>query len=89
MAGSDIDSDNESTKPSNSSGKKTFTKFTQSTKEYIKLKKLFQAKKILATDKPADIRHRYPEFQLYTSQQFRSQFNKLKSVVGTVTKEGM
>ena len=63
-------------------------KFTQTTKAYQKLKKLFEDKAIVATDKPSDVRLKDVLFQDFTSQQFRSQFNKLKSIYGTCTKEG-
>ena len=87
MGLSDCESDNER-KPTAKKAAGGLSKFTQSTKEYKKLKKLFQEKKILATDKPSDVRLAHPEFQRYTTQQFRAQFNKLKGLVGTVTKEG-
>jgi hypothetical protein len=63
-------------------------KFTQGTKAYQKLKKLFEDKSILPTDKPATVRGRDPLFMDFTNQQFRSQFNKLKAIHGTCTKEG-
>jgi hypothetical protein len=63
-------------------------KFTQGTKAYQKLKKLFEDKAILPTDKPSDIRQKDTLFQDFTNQQFRSQFNKLKAIHGTCTKEG-
>ena len=45
-------------------------KFTQTTKAYQKLKKLFEAKAIVATDKPSDVRLKDVLFQDFTSQQF-------------------
>jgi dihydroorotase len=63
-------------------------KFTQSTKAYQVLKGMFETKQISATDKPSDIRSKDPLFMDFSMQQFRSQFNKLKSTFGTCTKEG-
>ena len=63
-------------------------KFTQSTKAYQKLKKLFEEKAIVATDKPSDVRLKNTLFQDFTRQQFRFQFDKLKLIYGTCTKEG-
>jgi hypothetical protein len=63
-------------------------KFTKSTKAFKHLEKLFLDKQILPTDKPSDVRMKEPLFMDFTNQQFRSQFNKLKSVHGTCTKEG-
>jgi hypothetical protein len=64
-------------------------KFTQATKAYKHLEKLFKDKSIQPTDKPSDVRMKDPLFQDFTNQQFRSQFNKLKSMHGTCSKEGM
>jgi hypothetical protein len=63
-------------------------KFTKGTKAYKHLEKLFQDKLILPTEKPSDVRMKDPLFMDFTNQQFRSQFNKLKSMHGTCTKEG-
>jgi hypothetical protein len=63
-------------------------KFTQGTKAYQRLKKLFESKEILPTDKPADVRQKDALFMDFTNQQFPSQFNKLESIHGTCTKEG-
>jgi hypothetical protein len=69
-------------------GKQGAQKFTKGTKAYKHLEKLFKDKAILPTDKPADVRSKDPLFQDFTNQQFRSQFNKLKGIFGTSTKEG-
>jgi hypothetical protein len=63
-------------------------KFTQGTKAYQKLKKMFESQQILPSDKPSDVRSKDPLFMDFSMQQFRSQFNKLKSTFGTCTKEG-
>jgi hypothetical protein len=63
-------------------------KFTKNTKAYGKLKKMFEEKMISPTDKPANVRSKDPLFQDFTHQQFRSQFNKLRSEYGVCTKEG-
>jgi hypothetical protein len=68
-------------------GKQGPQKFTKGTKAYKHLEKLFKDKAILPTDKPADVRSKDPLFQDFTNQQFRSQFNKLKGIFGTTTKE--
>jgi hypothetical protein len=62
-------------------------KFTKATKAYKHLEKLFKDKAILPTDKPTDVRSKDPLFQDFTNQQFRSQFNKLKGIFGTCTKD--
>jgi hypothetical protein len=69
-------------------GKQGAQKFTKATKAYKHLEKLFKDKAILPTDKPADVRQKDPLFQDFTNQQFRSQFNKLKGMFGTCTKDG-
>jgi hypothetical protein len=63
-------------------------KFTKGTKAYKHLEQLFKEKAILPTDKPSDVRMKDPLFMDFTNQQFRSQFNKLKGMHGTCTKEG-
>jgi hypothetical protein len=63
-------------------------KFTKGTKAYKHLEQLFKDKSIQPTDKPSDVRMKDPLFQDFTNQQFRSQFNKLKAMHGTCTKEG-
>jgi hypothetical protein len=63
-------------------------KFTQKTKAYQKLKKMFEDKMIDKSDKPSDVRHKDTLFQDFTNQQFRSQFNKLRALYGTCSKEG-
>jgi hypothetical protein len=63
-------------------------KFTQKTKAYQRLKQLFEDKKIDPNDSPAEVRAKDPLFQDFTNQQFRSQFNKLKALFGTSTKDG-
>jgi hypothetical protein len=63
-------------------------KFTKSTKAYAKLKKMFEDKLILPTDKPIDVRSKDPLFQAFSHNQFRSQFNNLRKIMGTVTREG-
>ena len=45
-------------------------KFTQTTKAYQRMKKLFEGKAIVATDKPSDVRLKDLLFQDFTSQQF-------------------
>jgi hypothetical protein len=66
----------------------TAQKFTKATKAYKHLEQLFKEKSIQPTDKPSDVRMKDPLFQDFTNQQFRSQFNKLKAIFGTCTKEG-
>ena len=68
--------------------KQSAQKFTKATKAYKHLEKLFKDKVILPTDKPSDVRQKDVLFQDFTNQQFRSQFNKLKSIHGVCTKEG-
>lgn len=63
-------------------------KFTQNTKAYKMLKGMFEEGKITPTDKPSDVRSTDPEYQQYTPTQFRSQFNKLKSLIGINTRDG-
>jgi hypothetical protein len=63
-------------------------KFTKATKAYKHLEQLFKEKAIQPTDKPSDVRLKDPLFMDFTNQQFRSQFNKLKGMHGTCTKEG-
>ena len=63
-------------------------KFTQSTKEYKLLKRMFEKGDVAPTDKPADVCLRLPDFQCYMVTQFHSQFNKLKGIVGCVIKAG-
>jgi hypothetical protein len=63
-------------------------KFTKATKAYKHLELLFKDKSIQPTDKPSDVRMKDPLFMDFTNQQFRSQFNKLKAMHGTCTKEG-
>jgi hypothetical protein len=69
-------------------GKIGAQKFTKGTKAYKHLEKLFLSKQILPTEKPNEVRMKDPLFMDFTNQQFRSQFNKLKSLHGTCTKEG-
>jgi len=64
-------------------------KFTKKSKEYKKLEKMFKENKIRPSDKPSEVRAKEPEFQNFTTTQFRSQYNKLKIMYGTCTKEGM
>ena len=64
-------------------------KFTKATKAYKHLELLFKDKSIQPTDKPSDVRMKDPLFMDFTNQQFRSQFNKLKAMHGTCSKEGM
>jgi hypothetical protein len=80
-------SDNED-EPARKNQKQGAQKFTKGTKAYKHLEKLFKDKSILPTDKPSDVRQKDPLFQDFTNQQFRSQFNKLKGLHGTCTKEG-
>jgi hypothetical protein len=63
-------------------------KFTKATKAYKHLEQLFKEKTVQPTDKPSDVRLKDPLFMDFTNQQFRSQFNKLKAMHGTCTKEG-
>jgi hypothetical protein len=63
-------------------------KFTQNTEAYVKLNKMFEDNEISATDRPAEIFKRDPLFAEFSHQQFRSQFNKLKTKYGTNTREG-
>jgi hypothetical protein len=63
-------------------------KFTKATKAYKHLEQLFKEKAVQPTDKPSDVRLKDPLFMDFTNQQFRSQFNKLKAMHGTCTKEG-
>lgn len=64
-------------------------RFTQNTKEFKALEKLMKDGHITASDKPGDIRKTDSQFQKYTPQQFCSQFNKLKSIYGLCTRDGM
>jgi hypothetical protein len=63
-------------------------KFTKATKAYKHLEQLFKDKAVQPTDKPSDVRQKDPLFMDFTNQQFRSQFNKLKAMHGTISKEG-
>ena len=88
MAGSG-DSDDEK-RPRKKSGTATIAKkFTMKCKEYKKLEKMFRDQKIAPCDKPSSIRSKDIDYQQFTPTQFRSQFNKLKGMYGTTTKEGM
>ena len=84
MAGS-YDSDDDK-RPAKKGGAQK--KFTQKTKEYKRLEKLFKDGRISPSDKPSDIRMSDPGFLQFTTTQFRSQYNQLKKVHGTCTKEG-
>jgi hypothetical protein len=63
-------------------------KLTKGTECYQKLKKMFEDKLIKASDMPKDVWSSDDVFTDYTLQQFRSQFNKLKAVHGTNSREG-
>jgi hypothetical protein len=56
--------------------------------EYKFLKEMFDSGEILASDKPTAIYYRVDKFQKYTTDQFRSQFNKLKASSGLHTRAG-
>jgi hypothetical protein len=45
-------------------------KFTKKTKAFVKLKKMFENKDVLASDRPADVRSKDILFQDFTTQQF-------------------
>ncbi|CAB9507357.1 hypothetical protein SEMRO_302_G112320.1 [Seminavis robusta] len=81
-------SDNESTgggkRGSVYGKKKTFSKNTEA---YKILQKMFEDGLISPTDKPSDVRLSKTEFQEYSVTQFRSQFNKMKTLIGVTTKE--
>ena len=62
--------------------------FTQKTPEYKFLKQMFEKGDVLASDKPTDIYYKVDKFQKYTTDQFRSQFNKLKTATGLHTRLG-
>jgi hypothetical protein len=63
-------------------------KFTQKTKAFKHLQKLFVENAIDPTERPVDVWKKDPLFQDFTQNQFRSQFNKLKNHHGLNTKEG-
>ena len=86
MAGSaDSDDDNRSRSVKK---KMASRKFTKKTKEYKELERLFRDGKITPCDKPSTVRLSNPVYMAFTTTQFRSQFNKLKGMYGTCTKEG-
>jgi hypothetical protein len=64
-------------------------KFIKKSKDFKKLAKLFKDGKISPCDKPSSIRESDTDFMKYTPTQFRSQFNNLKKVYKTSSKEGM
>ena len=63
-------------------------RFTQDTEEYKLLKKLMKEGSVKPSDRPSDIKDRYEIFAKIPTNSFRSQFNKLKGLLGIATKTG-
>ena len=65
---------------------KNASSFTQKTPEYKFLKKMLETGDIEPLNKPADVYYRHGSLKKYATDQFRSQFNKLKSATGLHTR---
>ena len=63
-------------------------RFTKDTDEYKLLEKIMRSGQIKPSDRPSDIKDRYEIFAKIGVNAFRSQFNKLKGIVGINTKSG-
>jgi hypothetical protein len=71
---------------SKTSKKGSAASFTQKTPEYKFLKKTSEAGDIVPSDKPSEVYYQHGSFSKYTTNQFRSQFNKLKTAIGLHTR---
>jgi len=63
-------------------------KFTQSTDECMALKELIDSGIVTPSTRPQDAKAMRPEFAKTKPDKFRAQFNKLKQLAGTNTREG-